>query len=164
MARMSLTSTRVDDSLHPISVKYAPNVRLILTQSLEAVFNDSVWNNRAWTFQERIPSRRCLVFAEGRVYFQCRSTSISQDTHTNGIGNGWSRDQINCPLPSLKEFWQRPFWFYMKYVKMYTSRHLTEPHDILAAFKVISWGLERCMKALRLFGIPTSHFWLFSDS
>jgi hypothetical protein len=146
------------DGSRPMSAECATGVRLMVTRPLEAVVNDSVWNKRAWTFQERILSRRCLVFAEGRVYFQCRTTGISQDIYTDGKGSGWSLDRTNSPLRTLREFQERPLWFYMKYVRMYTGRHLTKPRDILAAFEGISWVLERYMQAPSLFGIPTSHF------
>ena len=161
VASMSLDGTQTSEdvySLRPMSAECAPGVRLMVTRPLEAVVNDSMWNKRAWTFQERILSRRCLIFAEDRVYFQCRSTGISQDIYTDGKGQGWSLDRTNSPLRTLRDLQQRPLWFYMKYVGMYTSRNLTKPGDILAAFEGISWLLERYMHAPSLFGIPTSHF------
>ncbi|KAK3940471.1 hypothetical protein QBC46DRAFT_459005 [Diplogelasinospora grovesii] len=125
-----------------MSAECAPGVRLMVTRPLEAVVKDSEWNTRAWTFQERVLSRRCLIFAEGRVYFQCRLTGISQDIHTGGgRGSGWSLDRTNSPLRTLRELQQRPMWFYMKYISMYTGRNLTKPRDILAAFEGISWLL-----------------------
>ena len=159
-AMASVNGVEYEDAYNsqPISTECAPGVRLMVTRPLEAVVNDSVWNKRAWTFQERILSRRCLVFAEGRVYFQCRSTGISQDIYTDGEGSGWSLDRTNSPLRTLRELQQRPLWFYMKYVNMYTGRHLTKPRDILAAFEGISWLLGRYMEAPSLFGLPTSHF------
>ncbi|OCL09073.1 HET-domain-containing protein [Glonium stellatum] len=161
MAGASLNGTQKsenDSNSQQMSAECAPGVRLMVARPLEAVINDSVWNKRAWTFQERVLSRRCLIFAEGRVYFQCRSTGISQDLYTDGKGSGWSLDRTNSPLRTLEELQQRPLWFYMKYVGMYTGRDLTKPRDILAAFQGISWLLERYMQAPSLFGIPTSHF------
>lgn len=35
---------------------------------------DSVWNSRAWTYQEGLLSRRRLVFTESQVFYQCRLT------------------------------------------------------------------------------------------
>ncbi|GAP90139.1 putative heterokaryon incompatibility protein [Rosellinia necatrix] len=144
--------------LRPISAECAPGVRLMVTRPLEAVVNDSEWNTHAWTFQARVLSRRCLIFAEGRVYFQCRTMGISQDVYTDGVSSGWSLGRIDSPLRTLEELQQRPLWFYMKYISMYTGRKLAKPGDVLAAFEGISWLLERCMKAPLLFGLPTSHF------
>lgn len=33
------------------------------------------WASRGWTFQESLLSRRCLVFTEERVYFECGQMS-----------------------------------------------------------------------------------------
>jgi hypothetical protein len=145
-------------SSQSMSADYAPDVRIMVRRSLEAVVNDSGWNKRAWTFQERVLSRRCLIFAEGGVYFQCRSTTISQDIYAGSKGLGWSLDQTSSPLQTLKELQHRPFWFYIKYANMYTGRNLTKPRDILAAFEGISQLFDRYTKAPSLFGLPTSHF------
>lgn len=165
MSNMSLNGGQNSENScnsKPMSADCAPGVRLMVTRPLEVVINDSAWNKRAWTFQERILSRRCLVFAEGRVYFQCRTTGISQDIYTDGQGSGWSLDRTNSPLRTLRELQQRPLWFYMKYVKMYTGRDLTKPRDILEAFEGISWLLNRYMLAPSLFGYrPLISIWLF---
>ncbi|PHH92157.1 hypothetical protein CDD83_8640 [Cordyceps sp. RAO-2017] len=141
-----------------MSGECVPGVRLMITRPLEAVINDSDWNKRAWTFQERILSRRCVIFAEGRVYFQCRTTGFSQDIHASGKAVSWSLDQTNSSHRTLVNLQRRPVWFYMKYVNMYTGRSLTKPQDILAAFQGITWLLESYMNAPFLFGIPASHF------
>lgn len=146
------------EDMQQTGVECAPGVRLMTTRPLEAVINDSSWNKRAWTFQERILSRRCLFFAEGRVYFQCRSTSFSQDIFADNKGSGWSLDRTNSPHRTLEELRQRPLWFYMKYVRLYTGRSLTKARDIMAAFEGITWLLGRYMDAASLSGLPTSHF------
>jgi hypothetical protein len=35
------------------------------------VIRASKWANRAWTYQEAVFSRRCLVFTEQQVYIEC---------------------------------------------------------------------------------------------
>jgi len=111
----------------------------MVTRPLGAVVNDPKWNTRAWAFQERVLSRRYLIFAEGGVYFQCRTTGISQDIYSDGQSGGWSLDRTSSPLRTLRELQQRRIWFYMKYISMYTGRRLIKPRDIFAAFEGISW-------------------------
>ncbi|RYP66470.1 hypothetical protein DL770_008792 [Monosporascus sp. CRB-9-2] len=144
----------------PLSIiEYAPGTRILVTRPLEVVIYDSVWSKRAWTFQEQILSRRCLIFAEGRIYFQCRFAGISEDIWTDNKGNGWSLNRTNSPLQSPEELKRRPIWFYMRYVRLYTSRNLTKPSDILSAFEGITWLLRGHMNHEQfLFGLPTSHF------
>ncbi|KAH8677945.1 heterokaryon incompatibility protein-domain-containing protein [Xylariales sp. PMI_506] len=36
------------------------------------VVQGSVWATRAWTYQEAVCSRRCLIFTEEQVHFECR--------------------------------------------------------------------------------------------
>ncbi|KAK8084490.1 hypothetical protein PG997_005761 [Apiospora hydei] len=142
----------------PIRVECTPGMWLTVTRPLETVVDSSIWNTRAWTFQERILSRRCLIFAEGRVYYQCRVNRISQDTYTNAKNNESSFGRTHSSIQPLGDIQQRPIWCYMKYVSMYTGRNLTKAGDILAAFGGISWLLGRYMRAPLLFNLPISHF------
>lgn len=89
-----------------------PGVCLMATQLLESVVNDLEWKSRAWTFQERVLLRRCLIFANGYVYFQCHTMGISQDIPDRS--SSWSLDRTNLPLRMLREFEPRRFWFYRK--------------------------------------------------
>ncbi|KAL1616425.1 hypothetical protein SLS56_011416 [Neofusicoccum ribis] len=50
-----------------------------LGQHLEKEKNTCVWNQRAWTFQERLLSRRHLIFLEEGVHFNCRSMTWTED-------------------------------------------------------------------------------------
>ncbi|KAK8052960.1 hypothetical protein PG996_012261 [Apiospora saccharicola] len=153
-SKYSTTDTDTD----PIRIQCTPGLWLMVTRPLEAVVNNSTWNTRAWTFQERILSRRCVIFAENRVYFQCRANSVSQDTYSKTQSSGASLDLMNSSIQPLQEIRQRPIWCYMKYVSMYTGRKLTKASDILAAFQGISWLLELYMRAPLLFNLPISHF------
>ena len=40
---------------------------------------DTVWETRGWTYQEKLLSRRCLVFTEKLVYWECHCASWSED-------------------------------------------------------------------------------------
>ncbi|GAB1316997.1 hypothetical protein MFIFM68171_07207 [Madurella fahalii] len=143
----------------PLAAMRLPGIQLLVTRPAEAVIQDSPWNQRGWTFQERLLSRRCLIFAEGHVYFQCRSAVISQHIFTDGGGaNGWSLDWTNSPLRTLGELRRRAFWFYMKCIRLYTGRDLSKPKDILTAFQGAAWLLEDRMKAPLFYGLPSSHF------
>lgn len=147
-----------DDTI-PISTQYAHGLRILVTRPLDVVIQDSKWSKRAWTFQEQILSCRCLIFAEGRVYFQCRLAGISEDIWTDSKGNGWSLNRTNSPLQSPSLLKGRPIWFYMKFTQQYTSRCLTKARDILSAFDGITRLLEEHMSYEPFFfGLPSSHF------
>jgi hypothetical protein len=131
---------------------------LMLTHPPESAIQRSVWNSRAWTFQERLLSPRSLIFVDGRVYFQCRSTGMSEDIVADREGAGWSLDLVNAPLQILRQTESKPIWVYNKLVELYTRRNLTFKSDILAAFSGIYRMLESQMECPFVFGLPTSHF------
>ena len=141
-----------------ISAECAPGVRLMVSRPPEIGIKASKWNTRAWTFQERLLSKRCLIFTEGRVYFQCLSTGMSEDIFADREGAGWSLDLVNAPLQMLRELSQRALWVYINCVPLYTARILTKPKDILAAFNGICNLMEKTMQAPFMFGLPSSHF------
>lgn len=154
----SVDHTRSDFPRGPLTAECLPGVTLLVSRSPEVIIQESTWNKRGWTFQERLLSRRCLIFAEGRVFYQCRTSVISQDIFTDGAKGGWSLDSSNAPLRTLGELKRRAFWFYMRCIRLYTVRELSQPKDILTAFQGTSWLLKQRFNAPLLYGLPTSHF------
>jgi hypothetical protein len=155
---VGLVAMNTKDPADQLRAPIAPGVQLAVSRPAEAVIRDSVWNNRGWTFQERILSPRCLIFAGGRVYFQCRTTDMSEDIYTDGTGTGWSLDSTDAPLRTLQELKSRPMRFYMKCVPMYTGRQLTYSKDILLAFSGVCSLIQQQVHGCFHFGLPTSHF------
>lgn len=136
----------------------APGVRLMVSRLAETGINSSVWNTRAWTFQERLLSKRCLIFTEGRVFFQCRSATMSEDLVSESRGAGWSLDLAKALPQILHELKRRPMRVYMNCMSRYSERKLTQPKDILAAFNGVSNLISHAMRAPFIFGLPSSHF------
>lgn len=118
----------------------------------------SDWNTRAWTFQERLLSRRCLLFADSRVFFQCRSTAISEDVVSEKESACWSIELVQAPLQLLRDLESRAFRVYMESVGLYTERILTRPKDILSAFTGLANLLGNAMDSPLVYGLPSSHF------
>ncbi|KAF2466592.1 uncharacterized protein BDR25DRAFT_293523 [Lindgomyces ingoldianus] len=136
----------------------AGGAHLLLHRPPEVSIEASQWNERAWTFQERLLSKRCLIFTGGRVYFQCRSTGVSEDIFADRCGKGWSLDLLRSPLQMLSQLKLRAVWFYAHCVSLYTLRELYEPFDILSAFSGMCKLMEYTMHSPFIFGLPTSHF------
>lgn len=136
----------------------APGVRLMVSKLAESGINSSVWNTRAWTFQERLLSKRCLIFTEGRVFFQCRSATMSEDLVSESHGAGWSLDLAKALPQILHELKRRPIRVYMNCMSRYSERQLTKAKDILAAFNGVSNLISDVMRAPFIFGLPSSHF------
>lgn len=149
---------REENATNQMTADCGDGVHLMVSRPPETYVRASKWNTRAWTFQERLLSRRCLIFVAGRVYFQCRSTGMSEDLYADREGTGWSLDLMDAPMQMFRQLPQRSFWVYSKVVSLYSSRALTKPKDILAAFSGITNVMEERMCAPFVFGLPTSHF------
>ncbi|KAI0435532.1 hypothetical protein F4803DRAFT_545251 [Xylaria telfairii] len=131
---------------------------LVLHRPCEVSINRTEWNSRAWTFQERLLSRRCLIFTDQRIFFQCRSTTISEDIFPDKQGDGWSLELVRAPLQMLPQLKIQALSFYMRCVDLYTKRTLSEPFDRLAAFSGMCSLMRETMGAPFMFGLPISHF------
>ncbi len=156
-------------ALHPLDSRHdhhakqlvemvKPDMQLMATCPPETYISRSVWNTRAWTFQERVLSKRCLIFVEGRVYYQCRSSTMSEDIHAEEPEAGWSIESLHGPLQKFNNLDHHPVDLYKYSVHLYTSRFLTKDDDILAAFSGI--GKEICSRlgGEPIFGLPNTHF------
>jgi hypothetical protein len=135
-------------------------VTLLLSHPSESYIARSRWHRRGWTLQERLLSRRCLIFVEGRMYLQCRSTTMSEDIYSDiGIA-GWSVELYGAPAQILRKLQDNPVTVYKDLVKMYTSRELSEQNDILDAFKGITNLIKENVgeQCEMLHGLPNSHF------
>lgn len=135
-----------------MTTKIKDDLELLVSSSPETVIQRSRWSTRGWTFQERILSRRCVVFAGGRIYLQCRENNYDDSNMS------WSSDWRKSPLCIVQKLQDCPIWFYTTCIELYTGRNLTEPTDILKAFNGVSRVIEEHMCAPFLFGLPSSHF------
>lgn len=147
-----------DEEMLQIGERIIPGLKLQVTRPPEMVIQDSEWDTRGWTFQERILSRRCVIFAEQRIYFQCRLLSLSEDVHNETLGFGYSLQSMGAPMRDLAEIKTRAIWFYMRSVSMFYGRSLSKESDILFAYKGMESVLQRVMHGRFCFGLPTSHF------
>lgn len=146
-------------------------LELLLSWPSETYVACSRWNQRAWTFQERMISPRCLICVNQRVYFQCRTTTMSEDIFSDkktakGTA-GWSVELHGAPAHTLKRLEADPVSVYKDCLRMYTRRDLTYEKDILEAFagigNVVCQSLGRPkstdeQERALLFGLPASHF------
>jgi hypothetical protein len=157
-ASTALEAMKTEQSPTQEMADCAKGVRLMVSRPPEMYIKAAKWNTRAWTFQERLLSRRCLIFTGGRVYFQCRSTGMSEDIYADRAGAGWSLDFVHAPMQMFRQLSREAFWVYIKCVQLYTLRDLSKPQDVLAAFSGLCNLLEGTMRASFIFGLPSSHF------
>jgi len=123
----------------------------------------STWDTRAWTLQEKLLSKRLLVFSPGGfVTFHCRRGTLREDMPASHAGAAAGPPKIpwlELPergsiayLPSARKEWdgtlqiQRAAFFeeYAKLVGQYSSREMTDSRDSLNAVA----GLLRVLESM----------------
>jgi Heterokaryon incompatibility protein (HET) len=123
------------------------------------IIKRSKWNQRGWTYQEGLLSRRRLVFTEEQVYFECPGMFCNEvlnvrlenlhtlnkrrfrARYTRGIDTGLFPKQIGSePLEVFRR------------IEEYSTRSLTNQSDILMgilgifrSFEMSSQGVRQCI-------------------
>lgn len=141
------------------------------------------WNTRAWTFQEKVLSRRLLIFTDHQIYFRCSNGVWSEDTASETTrlvrpdGTKFFRwgddrqphDYSALGAYSLVDFLnfgsrrltgvdtRASFANYAAVVKEYTQRTLTFHQDALPAIEGVLRDLDSRPSAY-VAGLPRWYF------
>ncbi|KFY47484.1 hypothetical protein V495_01922 [Pseudogymnoascus sp. VKM F-4514 (FW-929)] len=118
---------------------------LSLIHNLDDTVDTSIWNSRCWTYQERVLSRRMLVFTKDSIYFDCGHVTWSEDINRLSPLLYTSADSLVI-VPSRGE--EPPtvtgeytyalgvaHEHYFRMINEYTSRDMTYPNDRLSGFQ-----------------------------
>jgi hypothetical protein len=130
-------------------------LKLTVLRPVEAYIQQSAWASRGWTFQERQLSKRCLLFTENRVFYQCQEAVWSEETSSEGPSKSWTLDHVGSPAALFNE---NPLKRYSNSVEQFTGRRLTFEEDILNAFTGIMTSLEQPLGTTFLWALPVAYF------
>ena len=123
----------------------------------------SIWNARAWTYQEGKLSRRVLFFADEQISFKCDHVSCwedqiepefrSSETNPGYEARSWALDEDYNPdrLPLRRQI---NFQMYAKAVEKYTPRSLSFSSDALNAFSGVMNYLRPILRGGYAYGLP----------
>ena len=123
--------------------------------SLEMTIATSKWGSRAWTFQEALLSRCCLVFGPEQSYFECAETACYESLKEPDIAIS-DRDHMIPYKSRLRNPYLTPYDFnslYWRLVRDYTSRDMKLASDALNAFSAFVVEFERAGRKLA-WGLP----------
>ncbi|KAK3656835.1 hypothetical protein LTR56_002816 [Elasticomyces elasticus] len=132
-------------------------LELMLSWPSDAHISVSRWNSRAWTFQERMLSKRCLICVNKSMYLHPPGGSTALSVELTGAAARTFSTRI------LRRLATNPVAVYEDCIQMYTFRQLSDESDILSAFagigKVLCKALARNAgdETALLFGLPASH-------
>ena len=118
------------------------------------MYGSSVYDERGWTFQEKVLSRRVITFTEHGLEWKCQKTAAEeQHHHISKVARTYedfSIAHVDTLWPCLKK-WDN-------LVSSYLGRKLTYEKDILRAFSGISNALAGSMSEGFFFGLPQQFF------
>ncbi|KAK0754367.1 hypothetical protein B0T18DRAFT_454255 [Schizothecium vesticola] len=119
---------------------------LLLTgmRPVASLIRDSMWDSRAWTFQERLLSTRCAIFTPAGIVWQCSTITWREDMASQFDRTLWSLDSVGSPLRALIG---NPLRSYSSCVNISSSRKLTY---------LVVLGLK--LDSEFIFGLPSRYF------
>ena len=129
--------------------------------------DNTIWNSRAWTFQERLLSNRMMIFTAEQIQFHCQGgCNFWEDVVTESecalFNDTFLRKPLSVPLrrPLLDYQEEINFDVYARLISEYTARHMTDPRDCLIAFGAIEQMLKPLFKIEHGFlaGLPQTAF------
>lgn len=127
---------------------------------VELAVQDSKWNERAWTFQERFLSRRRVFFDEGQVYGNCCKERWSDNTDGYREEDWmktayWQYEGLN---DTFADDAKQSLTVYTGPLQQYSTRFLTFQQDILNAFAGVGSILKSRLDTNVLCGHPEKFF------
>ncbi|KAI4164047.1 MAG: hypothetical protein LQ342_002282 [Letrouitia transgressa] len=124
---------------------------------------NSVWDSRGWTLQERLLSRRCIMFAKSSISMICRTEffhdSVPVDSEGKGVrtwlGDDYFRED-GSGINLDEEEWD--FKNFDALVSVFTSRELTFQSDAMNACQGSLNRMSHKTGYAFCFGLPTQDF------
>ncbi|KAK7424279.1 hypothetical protein QQX98_000547 [Neonectria punicea] len=133
------------------NVELYMEVPLTALRPVATIVGASMWDSRAWTFQERLLSTRCAIFTADGMIWQCPTTTWREDIESSLSRPAWTLDSVASPLQALQG---NPLRSYINCVNIYSGRLLTYPSDKLVAFIGLSQVLSRGLSSKLEHGMP----------
>jgi len=123
---------------------------------------NAYYESRAWTLQERLLSKRCLLFTNTGTHFHCsyglRSVLGGQVLFDDGLFNTLP-DCLLVPHPQKGTArWSDAFSGYGRLVREYTQRHLSYSSDALNAFSGLLELFKHRFDGEMISGLPSKFF------
>lgn len=135
----------------------------------ESYLKNTKWNNRGWTYQECLLSRRCLIFTPEQAYWQCLRASLCEDAiweehickqqrniYRHCLGrDGTDEITMGALLGNASTHWSK---LYSLALEQFRQRQLSSESDWMDAFTGILRVLEHSRGQEFFWGMPKSRF------
>ncbi|KAH4062434.1 hypothetical protein HBH50_208860 [Parastagonospora nodorum] len=159
---------------HPqATFTWAGRTYISARQTFGEALKSSPWESRAWCLQEKVFSKRLLVFTRSQVFYHCAASTWFEDTvmepkanisgsihmrerrHPQKKGLNSAGVRLNyTAYESHREHFGRNFW---SLVRAYSRRQLSFESDVIRAFTGILSSIEPDF-GYSVWGIPSKEF------
>lgn len=125
---------------------------------------DSTWMTRAWTIQEKLLSKKLLIFTDAQVYWKCWNALWLEETVLENVPKISfflpiaSAGPTDIGFASLVDGSENVWDLYELLVNAYMARQLSFKADILNAFSGLCQALTAIRKETFHWGMPVSNF------
>ncbi|KAK0616577.1 heterokaryon incompatibility protein-domain-containing protein, partial [Immersiella caudata] len=150
-----------DRNPEPLAREVRPGVFMGVYFDVDAYLRRSVYESRAWTFQEHLLSRRILYFVGGKVFFRCRRSESCETCEDDLTPSTRSRFQFVEEAYLNTIMLEIPLQDYAWMIPHYTKRSLTKETDVLRAMAGIIRRVSDEVGYDMLQGIPAGAFDMF---
>jgi hypothetical protein len=125
----------------------------VLLPCLENVLQGSIWNQRAWTYQESVLSRRLLIVTNPQMFFTCRhgytfyeDTRIEDIPPSQNYEDGQFFTGAEGPITNFER--------YTNVVQEYTTRQISFHEDALDAISGVLSSFRSWFRSDFAHGLP----------
>jgi hypothetical protein len=117
-----------------ITTNGGPEAYLAIRPGLEDWLGKAKYNSRGWTFQELVLSKRCLLFTDQQVYFNCMAEELKSDVALFREEHIWQdRTMMSKILYQNSLTVSEQYHVYMLLIDNYSRRKLSFSSDSLNA-------------------------------
>ncbi|OAX35137.1 HET-domain-containing protein [Rhizopogon vinicolor AM-OR11-026] len=125
-------------------------LHLAIPNSLNEVIARSAWNQRGWTYQEVMLSRRCIFITAYQVYFECKEDQWCEGAVAEPVGHSRTTihgGRVGREFARVHQSDSRAYFQdYNNIIHTITQRRLTVESDIVDAITALLSALTKGYK------------------
>jgi hypothetical protein len=130
-------------------------LKMTILHGIDWHLRRSEYNDRGWTLQEMVLSKRSIIFVNNQMYYRCQEANWNEESWADLRTHWIDPDDSNISrIPEESERKLSSFWAWQKLCENYTRRKLRYDGDALRAIAGILRPLAAGMYTDMVEGLP----------